>query len=174
MNIQFQSAVFFVQDIDVSRRFYQDLLEQEVLMDHGPNVGFVGGFALWQVEHACETIFEHSTPETEQLGRKNCEIYFETHDLEAVWERLSEASVRVIHPMREQPWGQRVFRVCDPDGHIVELGEPMPVVIQRFLAQGMTAKAIAQRTSMPVEIVRQIAQNVSQQGQVEAFCNFTR
>ncbi len=157
MTIQFQSAVFFVQDIKVSRHFYQDLLEQKVAMDHGPNVGFVGGFALWQVEHAHETIFERSTPKAEQLGHANCEIYFETHDLDAAWERLSEAGVGVVHPMREQPWGQRVFRIYDPDGHIVELGEPMPVVIQRFLVQGMTAEDVAQRTSMPVEIVRQIA-----------------
>lgn len=163
MNIQFQSAVFFVQDIKVSCHFYQNLLEQEVLMDHGPNVGFVGGFALWQVDHAYQTIFERSTHETEQLGRGNCEIYFETQDLDAVGERLSEAAVRVVHPMREQPWGQRVFRVYDPDGHIVELGEPMSVVVQRFLAQGMTAEAVAQRTSMPVEIVQQIVRNVSHQ-----------
>jgi catechol 2,3-dioxygenase-like lactoylglutathione lyase family enzyme len=151
--------VFFVQDIGVSRRFYEDLLGQEVAMDHGLNVGFVGGFALWQAEHAHQIIFDRSTPETEQLGHENCEIYFETQYLDTAWERLSGAGVQVVHPVREQPWGQRVFRVYDPDGHIVELGEPMPFVVQRFLGQGMTAEAVAQRTSMPVEIVQQMAHN---------------
>jgi hypothetical protein len=61
--------------------------------------------------------------------------------------------------LREQPWGQRVFRVYDPDGHIVEIGEPMPVVIQRFLAQGMSAEEAAERTSMPLEIVQKIAES---------------
>jgi hypothetical protein len=52
-----------------------------------------------------------------------------------------------------------VFRVYDPDGHIVEIGEPMPVVIHRFLAQGMSAEEAAERTSMPLEIVQKIAES---------------
>jgi hypothetical protein len=74
---------------------------------------------------------------------------------------MTDAGVQFVHPLREHPWGQRVFRLYDPDGHIVELGEPMPVVIQRFLVQHMSAEEIAQRTSMPLEIVQQIAQSVS-------------
>ena len=57
MDAQFQSSVIFVQDIPASRQFYEGLLGQQVLMDHGPNVGYVGGFALWQAEHAYQTIF---------------------------------------------------------------------------------------------------------------------
>jgi catechol 2,3-dioxygenase-like lactoylglutathione lyase family enzyme len=166
MDIKFQSSVIFVQDIEASRRFYRDLLGQEVAMDHGPNVGFVGGFAIWQVEHACEVMFDRpphrpNVPmgsQAGQLGRENLELYFESADLDAVWARLSEAKVSLAHPLREQPWGQRVFRIYDPDGHIVEVGEPMPVVILRFLGQGMSLNEVAGRTSMPLEIVRQIAQ----------------
>jgi hypothetical protein len=127
-------------------------------MDFGPNVGFVGGFAIWQVDHAYQMIFERGPSETSKLGHENCEIYFETDDLDTAHTQLSDAGVQFVHPLREQPWGQRVFRVYDPDGHIVELGEPMPVVIQRFLAQGMSAEETAGRTSMPLEIVQQIAQ----------------
>ena len=158
MTIQFQSSVIFVKDIEASRRFYEELLAQKVLMDHGPNVAFVGGFAIWQVDHACQMIFERPSSEGDQLGRENCELYFEADDLDAVYARLSDAGVRFVHPVREHPWGQRVFRFYDPDGHIVELGEPMPVVIQRFLAQGMSVEEVAQRTSMPPEIVQQIAE----------------
>ena len=158
MTIKFQSSVIFVKDIEASRRFYEELLGQEVLMDHGPNVAFVGGFAIWQVDHAYQMIFECPSDEKDQLGRSNCELYFEADDLDATEARLSDADVQFVHPLREHPWGQRVFRLYDPDGHIVELGEPMPVVIQRFLAQGMSAEEVAQRTSMPPEIVRQIAE----------------
>ncbi len=160
MNIKFRSSVIFVQDVEASRRFYQGLLGQEVAMDHGPNVGFVGGFAIWQVEHACQVMFGRSPRQTGQLGSENLELYFESDELDAVWERLLEAETPLAHSLREQPWGQRVFRVYDPDGHIVELGEPMPVVILRFLGQGMSADEIAERTSMPLEIVQQIAQGV--------------
>ena len=159
MSIKFQSSVIFVKDIEASRRFYEELLGQEVLMDHGPNVAFVGGFAIWQVDHAYQMIFERPSDEKGQLGRGTCELYFEDDDLDATEARLSDAGVQFVHPVREHPWGQRVFRLYDPDGHIVELGEPMPVVIQRFLAQGMSAEEVAQRTSMPPEVVQQIAES---------------
>ena len=159
MLIQFQTSVLFVQKIEASRHFYEKLLGQEVEMDFGPNVAFKGGFAIWQIDHASQMIFERPANE-DQLGRKNLELYFESPDLETIWERLMEADVWAVHPLREHPWGQCVFRVYDPDGHIVEIGEPMPVVIQRFLAQGMTPEAVAERTSMPLDIVRQVAEAV--------------
>ena len=159
MSIKYQSSVIFVKDIEASRQFYEGLLEQQVEMDFGPNVGFVGGFAIWQVEHAYQMIFEHAPEDDRQLGRENLELYFESEDLDTVSARLSEAGVQFVHPIREQPWGQRVFRIYDPDGHTVELGEPIPVFIRRFLNQGMSAGKVAERTSMPLEIVRQIAGN---------------
>ncbi len=55
------------------------------------------------------------------------------------------------------PWGKRIFRVRDLDGHIIALEEPMPAVIARLLGEGMSAEAVAERTAMPLEIVEQIA-----------------
>jgi catechol 2,3-dioxygenase-like lactoylglutathione lyase family enzyme len=132
MNIEFQSCVIFVQDIAASRRFYEVLLGQEADMDFGLNVGFKGGLALWQVDHACQMILGHAPDSVERLGRQNYELYFETEDLEGASSHLLEAGVEFAHPLREQPWGQRVFHVYDPDGHIVELGEPMSAVIAPF------------------------------------------
>jgi catechol 2,3-dioxygenase-like lactoylglutathione lyase family enzyme len=155
MDITLVSSVLFVRDIQASRRFYEEVLGQQVLMDHGLNVGFKGGFALWQVDHAAETLF--GAPYEGDLGEKNMELYFESSQLEAVCERLETAGVVFVHPLREQPWGQRVIRFYDPDRHILEIGEPMPAVIARFLSQGMTAEEIAQRTYMPVGVVRQFS-----------------
>ena len=156
MNINFKSSVIFVRDIDSSRHFYQDLLGQEVEMDFGLNVGFKNGLALWQVNHASQMIFKHSAGNEKTLDHQNFELYFETPDLETVSARLSDAGIQFIHPLREQPWGQRAFRVCDPDGHIVEVAEPMPAVIIRLFDQGMSVESIAERTAMPVEIIKQV------------------
>ncbi len=159
MAIKFESSVIFVKDIDVSRRFYEDLLEQKVAMDFGPNVGFESGFALWQVDHAYEMIFSAPANDPTPLGRKNVELYFETDALDDVFARITQAQVPLVHPPYEQPWGQRAFRVYDPDGHIVELGEPMPVVVIRLLASGLSMEEAAQRTGMPLEMVREMARN---------------
>jgi catechol 2,3-dioxygenase-like lactoylglutathione lyase family enzyme len=153
---QFQASVIFVKDIKTSRAFYEGLLGQKVLMDHGPNVGFEGGFAIWEVSHAFEMVYRRAPESGGPLGRENLELYFEAADLDAIWQQLSGAGVKAVHPVREQPWGQRVFRVQDPDGHVVEIGEPMPVVIMRYSEQGMDQATIAERTSMPLEVVEMI------------------
>jgi catechol 2,3-dioxygenase-like lactoylglutathione lyase family enzyme len=159
MDIKFLSAVIFVKDLQAARNFYENLLGQKVATDHGVNVGYQAGFALWQNAHACEIIFgAETTPEPGPLGRRNFELYFETENLEPVLEQFTRAGVQFVHPLFEQPWGQRVFRVYDPDGHVVEVGEPMSAPILRFLAAGLSMEQIAERTSMPLEIVRQVAE----------------
>lgn len=158
MNIQFQSAVIFVKDIQKSRQFYEGVLGQTVMIDHGPNVGFEGGFALWEASHAHQIIGKQT--DGSKLGQNNLELYFESAELDAVITMLTEAKSSFVHDVHEQPWGQRVLRVYDPDEHIVEVGEPMPVVIMRFAGQGMNAIEIAERTSMPIEIVTQILQGI--------------
>jgi catechol 2,3-dioxygenase-like lactoylglutathione lyase family enzyme len=162
MTITFQSSVIFVQDIAASRRFYEDLLGQEVEMDFGPSVEFRDGFALWQVDHAFQTIYECAPDTTERLGRQNYELHFETADAKAASVGLSEAGVEFVHPLREMPWGKRIFRVRDPDGHIVAVGEPMTAVIARLLGEGLSAAAVAERTAMQIKTVEQIAQGVKQ------------
>ena len=159
MNIQFQSTVIFVKNIQASRQFYEEVLAQTVLMDHGPNIGFEGGFALWEAQHAHQVIGNASI--TEPLGQNNLELYFESPELDVVHAKLTEIGTRYVHDIREQPWGQRVLRVYDPDGHIVEVGEPMPVVILRFAAQGMSSNQIAERTSMPVLIINLIIESIN-------------
>ena len=152
MDIKLVSSVLFVKDIQASRLFYETVLKQKVLMDHGPNVGFEGGFAIWQTDHAHQMIFGT----LQGKGKDNSELYFETKTLDAFLDILKEQVVKLIHPVREQPWGQRVVRFYDLDDNIIEVGEPMPAVIIRFAQQGLTAEQIAAKTSIPLEIIKQI------------------
>jgi hypothetical protein len=48
-----------------------------------------------------------------------------------------------------------VLRAYDPDGHIVELAEPMPTVVRRLAAGGLSAEAIRERTGVPLSYVEQ-------------------
>ena len=60
-------------------------------------------------------------------------------------------SVRLVHPIREHSWGQRALRLYDPDGHVIEVGEPMSAVVRRFLSQGLTLEETARRMDVPLE-----------------------
>ena len=125
--------------------------------DFGKNIIFKGGLTIWEIQEYHIIYTKLGMNNISDTSSTRFELYFETDQLDAMWTRLSEAGVQIVHPLVEQPWGQRVFRVYDPDGHIVEMAEPMPAVILRFLSQGMSVEQIAQRTSMPPEMVGQIA-----------------
>ena len=58
-----------------------------------------------------------------------------------------------VHPVKEHSWGQRVVRIYDPDKHIIEIGENIKSVCQRFLDSGMTAEQVAERMDVPVKFV---------------------
>jgi catechol 2,3-dioxygenase-like lactoylglutathione lyase family enzyme len=154
LGISYRSAVLIVEDIEASRHFYEGLLGQNVEMDHGECVEYVGGFAIWQKElaHRILNIKEESPV------RASHELYFESNELDEVYLALQKGKIDLVHDLIEHPWGQRAFRVYDPDGHVIELGEPMDTVVIRYLKQGLSAEETSKRTSMPLEIVNQIDQ----------------
>ena len=55
-----------------------------------------------------------------------------------------------------------MFRIYDPDNHMLEIGEPIPVFVSRFLAQGMSVDEVVDRTSVPKEAVQSIAEGLKQ------------
>lgn len=157
MHISFVSSVFFVIDVNNSRHFYENMLGQEVELDHGECVVYKTGFSIWSRDYAQNIIFKgiHGQRTSKE---HDAELYFETDDIMAIHDKLFKNGVRLVHDIEEQPWGQRVFRAYDPDRHIVEFAEPMEIVIKRYLAQGMSTEDTAKRTSMPEDMVRKVAE----------------
>ena len=154
-NPKYNGAVFFVDNVEQSRIFYTDILGQKIEMDFGRCVGFIGGFAIWDSTYACEMMGLRQSDER-PLGKRNVELYFEVEDINALFDRLQKETIDFIHEIKEQPWGQRCFRVYDPDSHIIEFGEPMLIVIQRRSRQGLSIEEIAEKTLMPVELVKKV------------------
>jgi len=149
---RFSSFVLLVADVTRSRGFYTELLDQEVAMDiNNVNVGFKSGLAIWDRAHANGIIHGEGRPSRD--GDQRLEIYFETDDLEIMHARMVDRSVPFVHGIKTQPWQQRVFRVYEPDGFVVEIAETMPDVARRLSAQGLSVAEIAAKTFMPAEAV---------------------
>lgn len=154
--MKFEGALYAVKSMAVSRRFYEEVMGRKVAMDMGANLVFEGGPTL-QEKFGDLAGF----PEERTVYRAyNGEMYFETTTLDEDSVRIKAAGVEVLHEIREYPWGQRVFRFFDPDGHIVEVGEAMDFVAGRFLAQGLSAEETAARTQFPLEIVKMIQEHM--------------
>lgn len=155
MKINYICPLIAVEDIQKSRQFYEKVLEQEVEMDHGANVAFKGGFAIHDAAHY-QGLLGETKPIDIRVQKNFLELYFESEDLGSLQEKLDSINTKFLHKIREQPWGQRVMRFYDPDGYIIEVGEPLELVVKRFAQQGFSTEEVSQKSSMPLEFVEKV------------------
>lgn len=149
--MKFELPLLAVRDVAVSKQFYKQLFGQAVTLDLGKNVTFSGGFAIQQ-DFAWLTGIE---PETVVGKSHNMELYFEAEDFDEFLLLLKKhPQVKLVHPPKKHEWQQRVVRIYDPDFHMIEIGESMAVIARRFLAQGLSARQVAQIIQHPVEFVQ--------------------
>ena len=137
-----------VADINASRKFYEDLFGLEVFQDYGRNIACTCGLALqqdfdWLVDLPKEQVLKKSN---------NAEIIFEEQDFDGFLNKLEEyPDIEYLGEVTEHSWGQRVIRFYDLDGHIIEVGEDMKMVIQRFLDTGMAMEEISVKMDVSIE-----------------------
>lgn len=116
-------TIVLVSDLERSKAFYMEIIGLEILHDWGNMVVFKERFAI----HTATTLLpENETQKFVQpggQGRGNVIIYCEAEDLEAAYQRMLDQGVVIVHGIVELPW-QKIFRIQDPDGHIIEVGNP--------------------------------------------------
>ncbi|KNY29527.1 VOC family protein [Pseudobacteroides cellulosolvens] len=150
--MRFKLPLIVVDDINTSRKFYEDVLNQKVILDFGANITFTGDFSLQSKESWVDLIRK---TENEILSKPdNFELYFEEEQFDKFIERLKSFKVQYVHDVVQYSWGQRVIRFYDPDMHIIEVGESMVNVVKRFITQGLTIEQTAKQTQHPVEFVK--------------------
>ena len=148
IDMKYTSTVISVADIKAARAFYEDLFGLELYQDYGINVSFTCGLALqqdfdWLVHLPKEKILKKPN---------NMEICFEEHDFDGFLDKLKKnPDIEYLGEVIEHSWGQRVIRFYDLDGHIIEVGEDMKMVIQRFLDTGMAMEEISVKMDVSIE-----------------------
>ena len=159
MNLKSFTPILFVKDASRSKDFYAGVLGMTVAADFDEmNVIFEEGFAVWQIRDGNMI--------TEKLGRSGIEnpqsvsrfeIVFETDDIDLVNKKLKENNVKLLHETNTEIWGQRTIRFYDPDGHLIEVGEAIPVFLKRvYKEEGEDVEATSKRTYMPEDTIRHI------------------
>lgn len=146
-----------VSDMQRSRTFYEELLGQKVKSDYGENVSYEGDFAIHLESHYSGLIDGKAITK----GGNAFELYFEEDDLEGLVKKLTGAGVEFVHPLREQPWRQKVLRFYDPDGHIIEIGETFEHLCSRLKEEGKSVKEIMKITYMPETFVNQAIEKIA-------------
>ena len=159
--IQFKGPAAYVRDLDRSRAFYEDVigLRVERIMSHEGKaiaVAYTAGLSIWAADHAFRVIFGSSPAAFAASERPTWENAFEVEDVKAMYERATRADSRFAHPLRELPWGQRTFRVYDPDGNILDIGETHEAAVRRMVAEGMPRERVAEKICLPLETIDQM------------------
>lgn len=159
MNLTHCTPVLFVKNATISKDFYANMLGFTVIMDNGGlNYAFKEGLAVWQINPdniipktlGMEAITQSNTP-------SRFELCFETDELDTVYQTLKANQVTFLHEINTEIWGQRTIRFYDPDHHLIEVGESMPIFLKRiFEEEGRDLAATAKRTFMPIEALKQI------------------
>jgi catechol 2,3-dioxygenase-like lactoylglutathione lyase family enzyme len=143
----------FVKDMEKSKAFYSNVLGLETELDSGTHVSFHTGLSLWQEDAALSIIYGRHAAE----GSGNrFELCFESPDLIKSYEHAVSSGAALICPITEQPWGQMVFRMYDPDGHIIEVAEAFEVTIKNLLLSGLSIDAVSARTTIPAAEIRKM------------------
>lgn len=149
--MKFKLPLLAVQDVEVSKKFYNQLFNQEVVLDFGKNVTFNGGFAI-QEDFAWLTDID---PTSVVRKSHNMELYFEVEDFDEFLLLLEKhKEVKLVHPPKKHEWQQRVVRVYDPDFHMIEIGESMEVIAKRYLSQGLSVEKVSEIIQHPIEFVK--------------------
>lgn len=152
MTINFHSVVLITNQFEILKDFYKNILHQEIEFDFGNCIGFKGGFSIWQLQHQYP-ITKALGKQYDPSGNKNLEVCFDTDEFDEVIDSLKIYSIGYLHGVEEESWGQRTIRFYDPDKNLVEIGESMRCFALRLYYQGLDAKEIVKRTSIPLDMV---------------------
>lgn len=113
-----------VADVAASSAFLSDHFGFEIEnSDPDGNYAALGradaGAKIIFVRRGCEVL----PPNQRDLHASGLILAFTTIDLEAQAARLRAAGVAITLPLMEEPWGERLFQVTDPNGIVVQLVE---------------------------------------------------
>jgi catechol 2,3-dioxygenase-like lactoylglutathione lyase family enzyme len=128
MNILFiASFAVIAPDPPKSRELYVDALGLQLSAGedaeywHSEKIAGSKHFGVWPLSQAAEACF--GTPSwPEELIVPQASVEFEVEDAEAVTaagEELERAGFELLHPARQEPWGQTVARLLSSEGLIV-------------------------------------------------------
>ncbi len=121
--IKLSETILYVCDQEASCNFYKKLFRKE------PDLN-VPGMTEFIISDTCKLglmpnkgiakILGDKTPHPETgTGIPRCELYFYVDDIKLEFENAVESGAKLISPIEDRNWGDRVCYFSDPDGHVI-------------------------------------------------------
>jgi len=105
-------SIIATSSVDDVRKFYAELFHLESLMDMGWIVTLgTGATATTQISILSEGGSGAPVPD----------LSIEVDDVDAVYARAREMGFKMVHELRDEPWGVRRFFITDPTGKLLNV-----------------------------------------------------
>ena len=119
--MRLKNVLIVVNDIEKSKRFYEDLFGLDVILDNDGNVILTEGLVLQDAK-----IWKEFIRKDIVVQNNATELYFEEKDIEAFAKKLEAYAepIMYVNTLMEHSWGQKVIRFYDLDGNLIEVGTP--------------------------------------------------
>ncbi len=120
--MKLKNVLIVVNNMEHAKTFYKELLGLDVILDSEGNAVLTEGLVLQDA-----SVWKESIEKEAILPNHAAELYFEEADIDRFVERLEgyREPVRYVSRLEELPWGQKMVRFYDPDGHMIEVRTPL-------------------------------------------------
>jgi len=158
--VKLKGFLLTVKDVQKSKNFYENVLEQELLTEYGGWAEFVNGISLAPrdeyIEYTNKDIAQTGGIPVSALDKpNNFQVYFEVENLPYYVSKIKKVDgITIIHDVVRAPHGQDTFRFYDFDNHIVEVSECLQDVFDRLTSEGKSLEDIAKLWEEDIENVR--------------------
>lgn len=119
--MKLRNVVIVVRDMERAKAFYKSLFGLQVVVERGGNAVLTEGLVLQE-----ENVWKKCIGR-EVISENNATfLFFEEHNIEAFRQKLADypEPVHYVNEYFEHPWGQIAIRFYDPDGNLIEVGNP--------------------------------------------------
>lgn len=127
MNLNKLHIILYVENQDLSTEFYKKLFQKEPVLN-------VPGMTEFQLNENCKLglmpnegmakiLNNQTTHPNEGTGIPRCELYLYITDIEYEFENAIEIGAKLISPISDRDWGDKVCYFTDPDGHVIAFAE---------------------------------------------------
>lgn len=126
-HIKLIETILYVNDQEISSRFYQDIFRK------APDLN-VPGMTEFHLADNCKIgimpnkgiakILAGKTPHPDSgNGIPRCELYLYVEDIHYEFDNAVKSGAKLISPVVDRDWGDKVCYFSDPDGHILAFAE---------------------------------------------------
>lgn len=123
----FKYSILYVDDVKATLAFYKEAFGFEVgfLHEAGDYGELITGTT--KLAFSAKSLMQDlgKTPGTASVTAPTFEIAFETDDVDTGFAKAVEAGAKPIQDPIDQPWGQRISYVADPNGFLIEICSPV-------------------------------------------------